>query len=296
MTDGRYLFTYEADDLPAGRTSLWVAEVVDPFTAWPEERTRLDDGTHARQFDATPCRTDGDVFVACWTDDWARVMYSTRTGDSTWSPPAIMLSERPDLIHEAALRRTQNASWLTYSRNAAGSRLDDPGQVLVRKMTGTAPGPSVEIPGALTGGKGTTNRAARALLASTGRRNKLITTWNAWNNGLERPIQVSMSEDGGTTWSAPVQVSTAGIDCWDPYPLLVGNQLRIYFAQSTPQTGARQLAVVSSDDRGVTWTPVAQVPVETQVGGSHAAIWDNGDGAAALLPYQDQTSLVVARV
>ena len=66
-------------------------------------------------------------------------------------------------------------------------------------------------------------------------------------------IELMRSSDSGKTWSKPVEVYSGA--SWEPYLLLLPDgRLQLYFTDSNPFLYSSQTSVMTSSDRGVTWS------------------------------------------
>ena len=66
-------------------------------------------------------------------------------------------------------------------------------------------------------------------------------------------IELMRSKDGGDTWTEPVEIYSG--TCWEPYLLLLPDgTLQMYFTDSDPFIYSSQTSMISSSDKGNTWS------------------------------------------
>lgn len=110
---------------------------------------------------------------------------------------------------------------------------------------------------------------------------------------LTRPflIRMSRSGDGGTTWSVPQTLYTAGPNfqdgCWEPAAIqLPSGEIQVYFANEAPYTttGEQEISLLRSGDEGKTWGPAERVSLRK----------DHRDGMPSPLVLANDRGIAVA--
>lgn len=71
--------------------------------------------------------------------------------------------------------------------------------------------------------------------------------------GQGTALELTRSRDGGETWTIPVEIYSG--TCWEPYLLLLPDgTLQMYFTDSEPFLYSSQTSMMSSSDKGKTWS------------------------------------------
>ena len=74
-----------------------------------------------------------------------------------------------------------------------------------------------------------------------------------YHNGEGTALILMRSTDGGNTWTSPKEIYDG--TSWEPYLLLLPNGvLHLYFTDSNPFLYSSQTSVMTSSDKGVTWS------------------------------------------
>jgi hypothetical protein len=130
-------------------------------------------------------------------------------------------------------------------------------------------------------GRGTSGGQTRATAAATGLPLGVIVVWARPSEppGGDRTIWGSVSADDGQTFGRPFRIARRdGFDLVNPFVVPVGREVRVYFLQKAPGLGSA-LAMASSTDGGLTWSPSVDVLLPPEIHGLSRPVFVVQDGA-----------------
>lgn len=239
-----------------------------PHNAFPL-MTKLDDGRVRAMWRASSGHLDKDGRIMSTVGD-------PRTGE--WEPPVELVLDTASPARDmrpGALSTVDGAVWLTYFFWEAGV----PAGAYVTKSTdgGATFGPSVRVDG------GKPWVAVSAPLVKW--QGQLVVPWYGKQAGESYDtVWMSLSADGGQTWTANRYVNALGAQkhTQEPWAVVRGNKLIILYRDGTWSN----LAMRESPDTGTTW-PSTRV-IATNATGNSGAVWAS-NGAIYVIYRHTQT-------
>lgn len=273
MANGRYYFVYMRGGGPGVPGKVYGRKMATPLST-PGAAHHLIGNNSKGYLDPGVTRTA--------TGGYLLTMHSGAAGINTvgLNPTRGTLTTRITNItghgyNEAAVGRYFGKVRVTYNAVQDG---DYSRRVLVRTLY-SATRASSSTSHLCCSGLGPAGSQDRATIARTGAPDSLILVWSRPTDpgGGNRSIFGAISTDAGSKWGAPFRIAADPTsDLMNPFVIRVGSELRVYAEAKTP--AGRRLEVATSPDDGLTWGPLAVVPIDPAINGIGRPVFIVADG------------------
>jgi LPXTG-motif cell wall-anchored protein len=249
VTDGRTITViwYRSD---GSNNRIQTATSTDTGTTWS---TPLDLSTAGGNAFNPQLVTDGSTITAIWyrsdgSNNRIQAATSTDTG-TTWSTPATLSAaggnaSGPQLVTDGS---TITATWYRHDSRKR-----------IQVATSTDAGTTWSTPLDLSTAGG---NAFNPQLVTDG--STITVIWYR-SDGSNNRIQTAISTDTGTTWSTPLDLSTAGGNASGPQLVTDGSTITVIWSRYDGSNNRIQTA--TSTDAGTTWS----TPLDLSTAGGNA--------------------------